>query len=128
MDPLPLQIIQLVFFDGTSQSILSPIMKKPVPPHHLHSVCPFELQDEQTIGRGCWEINQVFSMRLTKSDESTKEARILVNSFSLRGIETLKPIGALNLLLLPCNVFVMSADSVLLQDAEVAIFVFLLLG
>jgi len=44
---------QLVFLDGTSQSMLSPRIKNPVPAHHLHSICPFESQDEHTIGLGC---------------------------------------------------------------------------
>nr|ACU23975.1 unknown [Glycine max] len=45
--------MQVVFLDGTSQSMLSPRIKKPVPAHHLHSICPFESQDEHTIGLGC---------------------------------------------------------------------------
>ena len=49
----PAQITQLVFLEGTWQSILSPRMKKPVPPHHLHSTCPLELHEEQAIGLGC---------------------------------------------------------------------------
>ena len=56
-DTFPAQITQLVFLDGTSQSMLSPRMKKPVPPHHLHSICPLELQDEHTTGFGCCIMN-----------------------------------------------------------------------
>jgi hypothetical protein len=64
-----------VFLDGTSQSILSPRTKKPVPLHHLHSICPFELQDEHTTGLGCCKhkkigeikaqqiINKIFSYK-----------------------------------------------------------------
>lgn len=53
IDPFPVQITQLVLFEGTWQSILSPRTKKPVPAHHLHSICPFELQEEQATGLGC---------------------------------------------------------------------------
>lgn len=49
----PEQITQLEFLEGTWQSMLSPRIKKPVPPHHLHSTCPFELQEVQLIGLGC---------------------------------------------------------------------------
>lgn len=48
----PAQITQLVFLKGTWHKMLSPIMKKPVPPHHLQSTCPFESQEHET-GMGC---------------------------------------------------------------------------
>ena len=43
----------MVFLDGTSQSMLSPSTKKPVPAHHLHSTFPFELQVSHATGVGC---------------------------------------------------------------------------
>lgn len=49
----PVHMTQLVLFEGTWQSMLSPRTKKPVPAHHLHSICPFELQEEQATGLGC---------------------------------------------------------------------------
>lgn len=49
----PAHITQVVFLEGTWHSMLSPRIKKPVPPHHLHSTCPFEWQDEQETGIGC---------------------------------------------------------------------------
>lgn len=51
---LPEHITQVEFLDGTWQSMLSPRIKKPVAAHHLHSTCPFELQDEQETGLGCY--------------------------------------------------------------------------
>lgn len=75
-DPFPAQITQLVFLDGTWQSMLSPRMKKPVPRHHWHSTCPLESQEEQAMGLGCWEISQAVSIRLTKLEEFSVESTI----------------------------------------------------
>lgn len=83
-EPWPMQITHVVFRDGTSQRILSPSIKNPVPLHHLHSTYPFASHEEQHTGLGCFEISQACSIRFTNchefscalSDESTTTALI----------------------------------------------------
>lgn len=53
-----------MFRDGTSQSMLLPRMKKPVPLHHWHSLYPFDWHEEHAIGVGCYIIKSYISMQL----------------------------------------------------------------
>lgn len=85
--PFPAQMTQLEFLEGTSHSMLSPRMKNPVPPHHLHSTCPLDSQEEQATGLGCWEINQACSIRLRKplllfEDEFSKDEDSTIEAFT----------------------------------------------
>lgn len=50
----PEHITHRVFREGTSQSMESPRMKKPVPLHQAHSWLPLASHDVHFIGRGCW--------------------------------------------------------------------------